>query len=81
MNEYKKQALRALNKEQLVDLIDKLDRSQFLIGETCVDVSKWHISPEQGIDKIRGYLYQVPSLCDLDKLIGCREVSEIELDS
>lgn len=68
MRGYKKQMLKELTKEQLICLIDQLDRSQFLISEVCIDVSKWHISPEQGIDKIRGYLYQRPPFHNVEKL-------------
>ena len=43
----------------------------FCIGEACVDVSKWHISAEDAINKIRGYLSktEVYSRACIDRLI------------
>lgn len=36
---------------------EKYRRAAFLIGETCVEESKWHISAEEAISKIRQCLY------------------------
>ena len=60
-----KEQLLQLSKEQLVYLIEKLNDSQFMIGETCVDWSKCHIDADEAVDKIRGYLYYVPSIYNL----------------
>lgn len=43
-----------------VDAIDELDRyhhSMFVIGETCVDASKRHITAEAALAKIRKNIY------------------------
>lgn len=44
----------------------------FCISEVCVDVSKQHISAEDAIDKIRGYLrnIEVFSKARVDRLIA-----------
>ena len=63
-----KELLYNLSKEHLIYLIEKLNHSQFLIGETCVDESKCHIDSNEAIDKIRGYLYYVPSMWRIEDL-------------
>ena len=62
MTKYEKEILNQLSKEQLIYLIEQLNHSQFLIGEVCVDESKCHIDSNRAIDKIRGYLYNMPSM-------------------
>lgn len=62
MNRHDKQVLNELSKEQLIYLIDQLDHSQSLISEVCVDESKWHIPSDKAVDKIREYIYRMPSL-------------------
>lgn len=59
MTEYKKESLNELSKEELIDLVEKLNDSQFLISETCVEESKSHISSEVAIDKIRNYIHYI----------------------
>lgn len=51
----------------------------FRIGEVCVDVSKCHISEEDAINKIRGYLQSVDlhSRFMVDKLIEDCMVEEL----
>ena len=66
MNRLKKSVLEQLPKEQLVYLIEQLDRSQFLIGEVCVSESKCHIESSKAVDKIRSYLFSMPSLYDVE---------------
>lgn len=61
MTKYYKEMLNQLSKEQLIYLIEQLTHSQFLIGETCVDESKCHIDSDKAVDKIRGYIYDMPS--------------------
>lgn len=65
---YYKETLSQLSKEQLIYLIERLDYSQSLIGEVCVDESKMHIDSDQAVDKIRGYLYNMPSMYNADNL-------------
>ena len=55
-----KETLYTLSREQLIHLIEQYEHSLFLIGETCVDESKSHISPERTVDKIRENIYRVP---------------------
>ena len=68
MTKHNKEVLNQLSKEQLIYLIEQLKHSQSMIGEACVDESKQHISSEIAVDKIREYIYDIPSLYDADKL-------------
>ena len=68
MIDHEKQVLSELSKEQLIYLIEQLNHSQFLIDTVCVEESKWHIDSDKAVDKIRDYLYSMPSLYDADKL-------------
>lgn len=61
-----KEILNELSKEQLIYLIEQYYHSQFLIGETCVEESKQHISSEKAIKKIRNYLYDMPNTYNVD---------------
>ena len=45
-----------INVEKLKEKLYPTASALFCIGEVCVDVSKQHISAEEAIDKIRGYL-------------------------
>jgi hypothetical protein len=45
-----------INIEKLREELYKVSKALFCIGETCVDVSKQHISEEYALNKIRGYL-------------------------
>lgn len=65
---YYKETLSQLSKEQLIYLIEQLDYSQSLIGEVCVDESKMHISSDRAVDKIRGCLYNMPSMYNVTNL-------------
>ena len=64
MTKSEKAVLNELSKEQLIYLIEKMDKSLFLISEVCVDESKWHITSDKAVDKIRDYIYQMPGLYD-----------------
>ena len=66
MNEMKRAVLESLSKEQLIYLIEQLNRSQFLIGEVCVEESKCHIESNKAVDKIRNYLFNMPSLYNVE---------------
>ena len=55
-----KETLCTLSQEHLIHLIEQYEHSLFLIGETCVDESKSHISPEHAVDKIRKNIYHIP---------------------
>ena len=55
-----KESLYQLSKDQLIHLIDKMDRSLFLIGEVCVEESKQHIESDKAIREIRDSIYQIP---------------------
>ena len=68
MIERNKEALNQLSKEQLIYLIEQLDHSQFLIGEICVEVSKYHIDSDKAINKIRNYIYHIPSMYNITGL-------------
>lgn len=68
MRKSEKDVLNELSKEQLIYLIEQLHRSQCLISETCVDESKMHISSDKAVNKIRDYIYQMPSLYDATEL-------------
>lgn len=68
MTKHQKEILNQLSKEQLIYLIEQFYHSQFLIGETCVDESKCHISSDRAVDEIRSYLYDMPSMYDANDL-------------
>lgn len=68
MTKRDKKVLKELSKEQLIYLIGQLNHSLFLIGETCVSESKLHINSDKAVDKIRGYIYDMPSLYDVTEL-------------
>lgn len=61
MTERMKEQLFQLSKEQLVYLIGQFNNSELLIGEICVEESKCHIDSDKAVDKIRGYIYYIPS--------------------
>ncbi len=61
MTKHQKELLMTLSNEQLIYLIDQMHHSLFLICETCVDESKGHIESANAIQKIRDYLYDMPS--------------------
>ena len=66
MTDQRKEALNELSKDQLIYLIEQYYHSQFLIGEVCVEESKQHISSEMAIEKIRKYIYDMPSTYNMD---------------
>ena len=63
-----KEPLMTLSKEQLIHIIDKCDHSFFLISEVCVDESKMDISSDKAVEKIRNYIYNIPSCLDEKEL-------------
>ena len=68
MTKHQKEVLSKLSKEQLIYLIEQFYHSQFLIGETLVDVSKCHIDAERAIIDIRKFMYDIPGMNDVDEL-------------
>jgi hypothetical protein len=66
-----------INVEMLREKLYNVASALFRIGETCVDVSKEHISETDALDKIRNYLYDtdvIGSRLRVDKLIAeCME--------
>lgn len=66
MTDQLKEILNELSKEQLIYLIEQYYHSQFLIGETCVEESKQHISSKRAIKKIRNCLYSMPNTYNVD---------------
>jgi hypothetical protein len=62
MTEHRKELLLSLSKEQLIFLIEQMHHSLFLICETCVDESKCHIESETAVERIRDYIYTLPSI-------------------
>lgn len=68
MTKHDKETLSQLSKEQLIYLIEQLNHSQLLISETCVDESKQHIDSNKAVDKIRSYIYNMPSMYDAEEL-------------
>ena len=68
MTKHEKQVLSELSKEQLIYLIEQLDHSQSLISSVLVDASKWHIESDKAVKKIRGHMYDMPSLYDANEL-------------
>ena len=70
MTEHTKELLSTLSKEQLIYLIEQMHHSLFLIGETCVAVSKYHIEAEDAIRDIRDDIYDFPSTRNEAELKG-----------
>jgi hypothetical protein len=68
MTNRNKRILNELSKEQLIYLIEQLSHSQFLIGETLVDVSKWHIDSDTAVEQVRCCMYDMPSMNDATEL-------------
>ena len=52
----------------MIYLIENLEESLCLISEVCVEESKWHIESNKAVRKIREYIYNMPSLCDITEL-------------
>lgn len=61
MNEFEKENLKSLSKEQLIKIIEDWNRQLFYIECICVDVSKCHLDYKEAVDKIR------ECLCETDK--------------
>lgn len=59
-----KECLNELSKEQLIYLIEQMERSLCIIGEVCVSESKMHIDSDKAVNKIRENIYHMPSLYD-----------------
>ena len=75
-----------MNVELLKEKLYKVSKSLFCIGEACVEASKQHVSLEDALDKIRGYLSDscMESRFQVDQLIeDCMEpiVSNIDMDA
>ena len=66
-----------INVELLREKLYTVAKALFCISETCVEVSKMHISETDALDKIRNYLYDtdiIGSRYRVDKLIDdCTE--------
>lgn len=67
MTKHDKEVLQELSKEQLVYLIEQMKSSLCKIGEACVEESKGHRTPEEAIEDIRGYIFNMPSLYDAER--------------
>lgn len=68
MTRHDKEMIQELSKEQLVYLIEQMDRSLSIIGEICVSESKGHIEPKEAVQKIRENIYHIPSAVDVEKM-------------
>jgi hypothetical protein len=55
-SKYIKENLLKLSKEQLVYIIERYYDACFMISETLVEESKWHIEKKDAVEKIREYL-------------------------
>ena len=62
MTKHTKELLMTLSNEQLIYLIEQMNHSLFLIGETCVAESKSHIETTDAIREIRDDIYDLPSV-------------------
>ena len=67
MTKHNKEVLQELSKEQLIYLIEQMKSSLCKIGEACVEESKGHRTPEEAIEYIRGYIFNMPSLYDAER--------------
>ena len=57
-----------LSKEQLIFLLQRYQHSMFMIGEICVSASKQEISPEDALEEIRDYIFDVPNISTTEEL-------------
>lgn len=73
MTKHDKKVLQKLSKEQLIYLIEQMKSSLCKIGEACVEESNGHRPPEQAIEDIRGYIFNMPSLVNAER-------AKIEID-
>lgn len=67
MTKHDKEVLQELSKEQLIYLIEQMKSSLCKIGEACVEESKGHRTPEEAVEDIRGYIFDMPILVDAEK--------------
>lgn len=58
LQEWEKENLMRLSKEQLLYLLGQYKHTDFMISNVLVDESKSHISAEDAIEKIRNYSYE-----------------------
>lgn len=68
MRKTEKEVLDELSKEQLIYLIEQMQHSMSLISCVCVDESKWHIKSDDAINKIRKYIYHMPSFYNAEQV-------------
>ena len=67
MTKHEKEVLQELPKERLIYLIEQMKSSLCKIGEACVSESKGHRTPEEAVEDIRGYIFDMPILIDTKK--------------
>lgn len=67
MTKHDKEVLQELSKEQLIYLIEQMKNSLCKIGEACVEESKGHRSSNDAVEDIRGYIFNMPSLVEVDR--------------
>lgn len=67
MTKHDKEVLQELSKEQLIYLIEQMKSSLCKIGEACVSESKGHRTPEEAVEDIRGYIFDMPSLYNVER--------------
>lgn len=67
MTKHDKEVLQELSKKQLIYLIEQMKSSLCKIGEACVEESKGHRSSNDAVEDIRGYIFNMPSLVEVDR--------------
>ncbi len=67
MTKHEKEVLQELSKEQLIYLIEQMKSSLCKIGEACVEESKGHRTPEEAVEDIRGYIFDMPILVEAER--------------
>lgn len=67
MTKHDKKVLQELSKGQLIYLIEQMKSSLCKIGEACVEESKGHRSSNDAVEDIRGYIFNMPSLVEVDR--------------
>lgn len=68
MTKHNKEVLQELSKEQLIYLIEQMKSSLCKIGEVCVSESKGHRTLEEAVEDIRGYIFDMPSLYNAERV-------------
>ena len=69
VNKPKTSNKKTIKRSELIEEIKRLYKSMCRISQTCVNESKWHISSDEAISKIRELIY-LPDSITRNKYVG-----------